>query len=387
MAENLDVALAVERISEARAALRTKGVNEILSGGLGYSSTTAGGTNSSQSESNVTSLNGDLVIDLFGGARRSREVAQAELLGTIDDLDSANLAFLSELVGAYIDARYYQYATKLTRQSVETRERTLAITEQQYDVGEGTELDIEQVKALLFAAQADIPDLEASYLAQVYAVATLLDKSASEVIEQLDENRQEIELLGLNLEVEYDTGIPADLIRNRPDIRSAEQALIAATANVGVAIADMLPSISLSGTISTSEVTSWSFGPSLSLPVFNQGALAARRDVAISQARQAEINWRQTVLGAVEDVQAANSAWIRDREKVDLLRESMDAYQRSLDLSFQTYEAGATTRLELLDTDRSLASARIQFANALRDLSIDWATLQIALGAGARAAY
>ncbi|MCB1823013.1 MAG: TolC family protein, partial [Candidatus Competibacteraceae bacterium] len=90
-------------------------------------------------------------------------------------------------------------------------------------------------------------------------------------------------------------------------------------------------------------------------------------------------------LDAVEDVQSANSAWRRDREKVQLLKNSMDAYQRALDLSMQTYEAGVTTLLDLLVTDRSLASARLSFADALRTLSVDWATLQIALGAGADA--
>lgn len=183
--------------------------------------------------------------------------------------------------------------------------------------------------------------------------------------------------------VSSETGIPADLVRNRPDVRSAEQALIAATANVGVATADMLPSIELSGSISDGSSQSWSFGPTISLPIFNQALLSAQRDVAISEAKQAEITWRQSILDAIQDVQSANSTWKRDREKVEFLKRSMESYSRSLDLSLETYEAGVTNLLDLLDTDRSLASARIQFANALRAMSINWASLQIALGAGA----
>ena len=147
----------------------------------------------------------------------------------------------------------------------------------------------------------------------------------------------------------------------------------------------MLPSIELTGSITDFGTGSWSFGPTLTLPVFNQGALAAERDVKISEAKQAEITWRQTVLSAVEDVQAANSAWLRDRDKVRLLQQSMNAYQRALNLSMQTYEAGVTTLLDLLVTDRSLASVRLDFADALRTMSVDWATLQVSLGAGAAA--
>lgn len=385
LAQNLDIAVAVERIAAAQATLRSKGVNAMLSGSAGYALTGSGANNAATTTAAATSLSGGIVIDLFGGIRREQQAAEAQLKAAIDDVGTARLAYLSELIGAYIEARYYQYAIKLTRDSIATREQTLDITQKQHTVGTGTELDTEQVKALLYAAQADIPDLEANYLAQVYAMATLLQTPASELDATMQRNAESISLLGLNLRTEYDTGIPADLLRNRPDIRAAEQDLIAATANIGVATADMLPSLELSGTVSDLRAGIWSFGPTLTLPIFNQGALAAERDIKVSEAKQAEITWRQTVLNAVEDVQSANSAWRRDHEKVQLLKNSMDAYQRALDLSMQTYKAGVTTLLDLLVTDRSLASARLSFADALRTLSVDWATLQIALGAGADA--
>lgn len=381
--QNLDIALAVERIAEARATLRGKGGNQAVSGSASLTSLRSGSNTIASSTDTTKSLSGNLVIDLFGGIRREQQAAAAQLQAAIDDSATARLAYLSELVGAYIDARYYQYALKLTRQSISTREETLRITEQQHAVGNGTELEIEQVKALLFSAKADLPDLRANYLSQVYVIATLLNQPAQNFIERMQENNDTVALPGLNLNVSTDTGIPADLVRNRPDVRSAEQALIVATANVGVATADMLPSITLTGTVSDSNSQSWSFGPTINLPIFNQGRLAAQRDVAISQAKQAEITWRQSILDAMQDVQSANSAWRRDREKVDFLKRSMDAYSRSLDLSIETYEAGVTDLLDVLDTDRSLASARIQFANALRAMSVNWATLQIALGAGA----
>ena len=174
----------------------------------------------------------------------------------------------------------------------------------------------------------------------------------------------------------------ADLLRNRPDVRSAEQSLRVAVAGVGVATAARFPSLTLNGAI-TSDNSAWSFGPVLTLPIFNQGVLAASQDQAEAEAREALILYQQTVLEAVEDVQSANSAWQRDRNKIDLLRKSVNSYTRAYDLSMQTYQAGVITLLDLLDTDRSLDSARLAYAAALRDLSVDWARLQISLGAGA----
>lgn len=385
LAQNLDIGIAIERITAARATLRGKGLNAAIGGDFSYSATRTGSDTMATQSTTTASLSSDIIIDFFGGIRRAQQAAAAQLHAAIDDVDTARLAYLSELIGAYIDARYYQYSIKLTQRSIETRKKTLAITEKQHAVGTGTELEIEQVKALLYAAAADIPDLQSSYLTQIYTIATLLNEPAADLIDIIDESQKGMALLGLNLKTDYDTGIPADLLRNRPDIRSAEQDLIAATAQIGVAVANMLPSISLSGSITDFSTNSWSFGPTLTLPIFNQGALSAERDVAISEAKQAEITWRQTVLDAVQDVQSANSAWLRDRDKVNFLRQSVESYQRSMDLSFETYTAGVMTLLDLLDTDRSLASARIDFANSLRDMSTNWATLQVALGAGARA--
>ncbi|BFM07911.1 efflux transporter outer membrane subunit [Halioxenophilus aromaticivorans] len=382
LGSNLDIAVAVERIAAAQAALSGTGVNSALSGDLSVQSTRSGSDVASATTSDSASLSGNLAIDLFGGIKRERQAAKADLLAAVADTQTARLAYLSALVSAYIDARYYQYALVLTQQSIKSREQTWAVTQEQRRVGSATELEEEQVKALLYVAQADIPDLQASFMAQVYAIATLLDEPADGLLAQMQSSAPEQnDLLGLSLDTPYKNGVPADLLRNRPDVRSAEYALQSAVAEVGVAQANRLPSLNLTGTVSSSQ-DSWSFGPLLSLPIFNQGALAASKRQVEAQARVAEIQYRQTVLDAVEDVQSANSAWQRDREKVDRLNQAVNSYTRALDLSQQTYQVGVMTLLDLLDTDRSLASARLQYAAALRDLSVDWATLQIALGAG-----
>lgn len=180
-------------------------------------------------------------------------------------------------------------------------------------------------------------------------------------------------------------GVPADLLRNRPDLRASEASLRAAVAAVGVAEADLLPSITLSGTVANSSGTrSWSLGPELSLPVLNRGALRANRDAKVSAARQAELSWRSAVNGAVEDVQVAASNLTQYRLRQSALEQAARSYGHALGLAQQNYEAGAITLLDLLDTDRSAASARISAASAANETAQEWAFLQIALGAGAR---
>lgn len=380
---NLSIAASVERISAAQAVLRGTGVNAAISGDLTLSSTRAGADGIATTTSESAGLSGNLAIDLFGGIRREREAAQANLLAVVNDSQTARLAYLSALVTAYVNARYYQYAMVMTEQAIDSREQTLAITQRQRTVGSATELEEEQVKALLFNAQAEIPSLNAGFLAQMYAIATLLGEPAGPLLADMQASAPSLSaLLGLNLDTPYRAGVPADLLRNRPDVRAAEQRLHVAIADIGVATAARLPSLTLNGIIS-SDNSAWSFGPIINLPIFNQGALAASQDQAEAEAREAFIIYQQTVLTAVEDVQSANSAWLRNRNKVDLLRKSVNSYTRAFDLSTQTHQVGVMTLLDLLDSDRYLNVARLEYAAALRDLSADWARLQIALGAGA----
>lgn len=381
--QNLDIATAIERIRAAEATVKGTGLAAALSGELSASKTRSGADDSAVTSVSRSGLSANLVVDIFGGVKRGQQQALADLETAFANVETARLGYLSAIVGAYIDARYYQYAIEITQQSIVSREQTLKITQKQRAVGAATELAEERVKALLFSARADIPDLESNYLANIYKMATLLNTSAEKMVADMNASAAATDLLGLNLNTHYATGIPADLLRNRPDIRAAEQSLASATAAIGVATAKLLPALTLAGTVTDFSNNSWSFGPTLSLPLFNQRSLFASKAVAVSQAREAELNWRATVLAAVEDVQSANSAWLRDRKKVDWLNQSVSAYERSLELSLASYEIGVFTLLDLLDTDRSLASARLSLASALRDLSVDWATLQISLGAGA----
>ena len=377
LAQNLDIQTAVERINAAGAAVRASGGAALVSGSVSgdYSRSSSPSGNISTDGSGSAAAN--LVVDIFGGKRRGLERARAEFDAAEFDVGTARLAFLSSLVGNYIDARYYQEALAITRNLVSARQETASLVQRQFDLGTGTQLQLLQAQALLESTRANLPSLEKGFYIAVYALATLLAEPAQPLMAEMERGAAQPRPRGKDA-----TGVPADILRNRPDVRSAERGLAAAVAAVGVSTADLYPSVNLSGNVTAGSSHSWSFGPSVSLPVLNQPLLRANRDAAVSAAKQAELSWRGTVLAAVEDVQAAQAAVSRDRRQVAALGRTAEAYARARDLSRETYEVGTTSFLDFLDSERSMGDAQLSVASSVRTLANDWTSLQIATGRG-----
>ncbi|MDP5218846.1 efflux transporter outer membrane subunit [Ruegeria sp. 2205SS24-7] len=375
LAQNLDVIAAMERISEAQDNLRSVGVSTDVE----YIGLRSGGDEVTTTTTNE--LEASYVIDLFGGVRRERESAAAELVAAQADVETTRLAWLAELIAAYSNARYYQTAITITRQTISDREQTLEITRRQFEFGDATEYAVAEAEALLAAAKAGVPEFRALFNSNVFAIGTLLNEQSGPIMTRMERGAPQ-----LRTPPAPRTGLPAELLRNRPDVRSSEAALAAAVAEVGVAEADLYPSLTLTGTIErTSGLNAWSFGPDISLPIFNQGLLRATRDSQLSLARQAEIDWRSQVVSAVEDVQVAQSDLTQDRARANALNQAATSYDKALSLAQENYRAGAITLTDLLVTDRDTASARLSAASAVNDAAQAWAKLQIAIGAGAAA--
>lgn len=375
MKQNLDVIAAMERIREAQDNLRSTG----LSSELEYEGTREGERGFSPTNSN--SLEASFVLDLFGGVRRERESASADLVAAQADVETTRLAWLAELIGAYSNARYYQAALALTRQTIADRERTVEVTKKQVTFGDATEYAVAEAEALLDTARAGVPEFQALFNSNVFAIGTLLNEQSGPIMKQMKRGAPQ-----LGTPSGPGTGLPVEILRNRPDVRNSEALLAAAVANVGVAEAALYPSLTLTGSLeSTSGADIWSFGPTLLLPVFNQGLLRASRDAKLSEARQAEIDWRSQVVSAVEDVQVAQSNLVQIRLRASALSKAASSYDKALDLANKNYLAGATSLTDLLVTDRSTTAARISAASAKNDSAQAWAKLQIAIGAGASA--
>lgn len=380
LARNLTVGSAMQAVRAAQANARAAGIANQVSGGL----------NGSASRVGVSDVAGIAVDDFtlrsatlgagmaLAGTNRVQERALASLDAASLDVGTARLAYLSSVVGAYIDARYYQEVLELTRQSVSNNRRILEIVEGERDVGDAAPLNVAQAQAQLSTVRARLPDLESAFLANVYNIASLVSEPAAPLLGTMQSGAPQ-PIPRTSPEV----GVPANLLRNRPDVQAAERRYAAAVAAIGVAEAQLYPSISLSGTVSSSSlVDTWTFGPALSLPVFDRGALKARRDAAMAEADGAEIAWRQSVQQAVQDVQSAQSAYRLAKREVNVLREAVAANQTVFDLTERAYRIGEIGLLDLLDAELALTAAHASLAGAMQQAASSWLQLQIATGSG-----
>ncbi|MGY9050454.1 MAG: TolC family protein, partial [Rhodobacterales bacterium] len=185
LAQNLDIRTAIERIEQAQASLRTTGLPSQVSGSLTGNLTRTGAEGVGYDQGTSAGFSPSIMMDLFGGERRARERAIAQLEGAKLDVGVARLAFLSSLVSNYIDARYYQEALAITRQNLSSRGETLDLVQRQRSAGTVSDLDVARAQALYDETRANVPSLEANFFASVYALATLLAEPAQPLITDL----------------------------------------------------------------------------------------------------------------------------------------------------------------------------------------------------------
>ena len=376
--KNLDIRSALSRIEQAEANVRTTGLNANVSGGLSAARTASRREGQDTLYATDGTLSGTFILDVFGGSRRGREQALAQLEAAGFNAGAARLAFLTSITTNYINARFNQESAAVTRSSIESRQETLRLVEQRRAVGAASQLELVQSRADLESAQADLPVFNANFEAAVFAIATLLAEPAGPIMARMQRGAPQPLPRSSG-----STGVPADLLRNVPSVRAAERSFAAAVANVGVSEAALYPSFTLNGTITEStNLDSWSFGPSVNLPIFNRGALIAQRDAATAAAEEAELLWRAAVLDAVEDVEISSSALRNSRRSVTAQRRAVASNDEALRLSRETYEAGALTLLDLLDVERTTSAQRLSLAAAQQALANDWIALQIATGRG-----
>ncbi len=399
LSQNLDVLQAIERITSAEAnfeaadagafpQLSVSGQHQVSgSSGTGdFNGSGSGGQDSPTRNTTTGSASVSWLLDLFGQYRRAKESAKASLDAAYASADVAKLTFLSSVVTAYVDARYYQERIAIARKNLASRRETLELTRLQLEAGAASRLDVVQSEGLVNSTLAEMPSLEIGFRQSVHRISLLLGLPATTLLADLQKGAaQPYARRSVN------AGVPADLIRNRPDIRAAERSLAAATAEVGVAEAALYPSITLSGSISPSYivtsganggVTSWGFGPSLNLPIFDGGQRRANVKARESAAREAYLAWKQTVLSAVAEVENALVAVNRTRQTVSALTATVRSYEEALALSTASYRDGASSLLDVLDAQRNVASAQANLAQAVQQLATNYVALNVAIGGG-----
>jgi multidrug efflux system outer membrane protein len=317
------------------------------------------------------------VIDLFGGIQRAQEQAAASLQAAGFTLGDARATVTQSIVTTYITARFAQEAAALTRRTVASRQRTLELTRSNQRAGTSSEFEVIQAQSDLLTAQSDLQGYLSDFENSVFALATLTAADPAKVLAQMQPGAPQPIPRQAGAR-----GTPADLLRNVPAVRIAEANYAAAVAGLGVQEAALRPSLTLSGTVTLSDPKSWSFGPALSIPVFNQPALRANRDAQVAAVEEAALNWQAAVRSAIEAVEVQSNSLLRSRRQIDLLGRAVAGSNQSLALTRINYEAGQSSLIELLDAERTTASRRLAFAAETRNAAIEWANLQVELGRG-----
>ena len=407
-ASNLEIAQAVARLAQAREA-RVQSRADLLptlNGSAGATRNfTHGGSSSIIVGANPDGTGGTVVTtsgnsgstqlslgldaswqaDIFGGISRGLQAARAEEAAARFDLAGVRTSVAGEVATNYIDARLEQARLEVARSTLRTQDDNLQIAGWRVQAGLVSGLDAEQARAQRAQTAASIPGLETAYLQAVNRLSVLTGQAPGalrtemETIRPIPHGPDAIAV-----------GIPADTLRNRPDVRSAERQLAAATARIGVAKAALFPALSISGNISTQAATAGKLGDILTgglfagitQAIFDAGRRSSQVRSARAGADLAFATYRQTVLSGLEDVENAIQSLQAAKARQAELAIALDAANNAAVYSRSQYRSGLIDFLTLLQSEQSLLSARDQLASAQADQARALVQLYLALGGG-----
>lgn len=329
-------------------------------------------------------------VDLWGRLQRESNAARAALKESVFTHDSVRLSIIADVVSTYTELRAAQRSLAITERTLETREETVEIERARYEGGSTNELTLRQAESELAATRALVPQQRQRVDQLRNALAILVGMTPRELMADLDFG--DSELSDIRLPDEVPEVLPSQLLRRRPDIRAAEAGFMAATEEVGIAMAQRLPSLNLSASIGsvatesgdlfTGPTETWEIGASVLGPIVDFGRNKARVETARSLREQAELQYRVTVRTAFREVRDALAVYEATDERVERLREQVDALKHTLRLAEVRYEEGLTDFLTVQDTQRVLLDAELTLTNALRDRLNATATLFKAMGGG-----
>lgn len=326
-------------------------------------------------------------LDMWGKVRRQVEMAGAQQQVAVEQRNDALVSLEAEVARTYLQLRGAQTTLQTLQQQISIAQQTQSLTQNQQHNGLAPLTDVENSQAQLFSLQAQLPQYQAQVQQAMNSLAVLLGKVPGSLDGELSQQKALPELPKM-----VNIGIPSTLARRRPDVRQAEAELHAQTANIGVSVAQLFPSLSLTGQLGVrntdaSYLDNWSshfysFGPSLSIPIFQGGQLVASVKLARAQQANAALQYRQTVLTALQDVENALVSYRADQQRVIALDNTTGALQRSFDLATTSYRQGISSFLEVLDAQRQLSQAQEQSTQARMQSALDLVALYKALGGG-----
>jgi NodT family efflux transporter outer membrane factor (OMF) lipoprotein len=326
-------------------------------------------------------------LDLFGGVRRGVEAARAQAEAAEWDARDARVRLAAEIASDYLQMRGYQEQARIAQAEAVRQGRSLAILQHTAQVGLVPQGNAIRQRTQLAQAQAQVAPLEGQARTQMHALAVLVGEQPEALVGELAQARALPQV-----PPEIPPGLPIDLIRRRPDVRAAERRLAAATAQIGVAVADMYPKVSLTA----SDALSWLWlgkfflGKTLQLtgqgqasfPIFDFGRRRAQVDIDREEREQAYIAWRQTVLGALRDVEDALVRVDTERTSNMQLRSGVADAQRALGTVEAQYKVGLSDYTPVLEGQQTLLQTQNSLSQSDVRLRQDMASLYKALGGG-----
>ncbi|MBK1789822.1 efflux transporter outer membrane subunit [Persicirhabdus sediminis] len=389
--DNLDLKIAVTRIEEARA-LRGATTSALYPTVQGFGSATAF---RNSSESSVgggddrqlydLGVGAGWELDVWGRVRRSVEASDAELLASEEDYRDTLVLLYSEIASNYINLRSIQQRISYAEDNIETQRETLKLTENRKETGLAPDLDVRQAELNLASTEAALPVLRSALMQSIHRLGVLSGKSPNSLAASL-KTRKSIP----NASKKASMGIPADIMRQRPDIRAAERRLAAQTALIGVKEAELYPTFTLPGTISLQALDggnlgsglTYGIGPQFTWNLFTGGRVRAEIYAEEVRAERAELTYKNTVLGGLEDVENALVEIREQSKRVLALKRAVVAAEASVEQVKTLYTTGLTNFQNVLDMERSLTVQQDELAQSQGAVSIAHVQLYRAMGGG-----
>jgi NodT family efflux transporter outer membrane factor (OMF) lipoprotein len=332
-------------------------------------------------------------LDFWGKFRRAIESADAGLMATVADYDNVLVSLTADVAASYILIRTLEKRITIARQNVESQTESLKIAEARFHGGTTSQRDVEQATTILNNTQASIPTLETQLWQAKDALSVLLGLPPSDLTDMLSGASSAIPAPPPQVAI----GIPADLLRRRPDIRSAEYQAMAQGAQIGVAKAALFPAFSLSGVFGflSSNVGGFGLGdmfrwgsrtyvagPNAQWNLFNYGVLTNNVRVQDARFQQLLIGYQNTVLKAQQEVEDNLVAFLRSQDRAEFLARSAEAAKRSFDLATIQYREGTTDFTTVLNAQQALLNEQDSLAGTLGNISENLVGVYRALGGG-----
>lgn len=394
--QNLSLRSAGIRIMEARAQLGlVKGNLYPQSQNANGDLFTIGTTGPSDNRYyNVSSVGFDAAweMDFWGKFRRGIESADANYLATIADYDDVLVSLTAEVAKTYVNICTQEERIRLAKKNSKIQQDGLQLVQYQFDAGTVTELDVLQAKSLLTSTQSTIPNLLATLFTYKHALAVLLGMLPDDIQNILD-TTDTIPTIESDIAV----GIPAELLRRRPDIRRAEMQAAAQSAQIGIARTELFPSFTLFGSLGWSATDigdnglgdifdsnsfSYSFGPAFKWNLFNYGRLKNQVRIQDARFQQLLTSYQNTVLSAAREVEDGMTGYVYAKQEAVYLLQAIASSQRSMELAILQYEEGFVDYQRVLDSTRSMTQKQDQYAQLQGKIVTNVIALYKALGGG-----